>query len=314
MAWFDHHGRQSLQQAIEGRPMNKVGIVEVASDAIELSPHITKNQRWRRTDHGLKRTLKNMAKTLLRAKRNKRPGAFSGLIGDAWAVKQLRNLVFAKVCILCDQPADDSRICGQCHRFLPWNDIFCACCGQAMLANQPPDIACAACQSRSPPFEKARAPLKYEFPVDKVIKSIKFRRQLWYVPALAELLLQTLRSEFSEVDALLPVPLHRWRQMTRGFNQAMELCRPLQKATGLPIITQAVRVRATSAQTGLNAAQRKKNLTDAFAVSGKLTICHPLIVDDVITTGETCSQLAVTLKEAGAGCVSVLTVARASGH
>jgi ComF family protein len=163
-----------------------------------------------------------------------------------------------------------------------------------------------------PPFEKARAPLKYEFPVDAVIKAIKFQRQLWYVPVCAELLLQTLISEFTEVDALLPVPLHRWRQMTRGFNQAMELCRPLQKATGLPIITQAVRVRATSAQTGLNAAERKKNLRGAFVVFGTLESRHPLIVDDVMTTGETCSQLAVTLKEAGAESVSVLTVAHAA--
>ena len=183
-----------------------------------------------------------------------------------------------------------------------------------MLASQPPGTACAACQSRPPPFDRARAPLRYEFPVDTVIKAIKFQRQLWYVPAFADLLLQTLRSEFAEIDALLPVPLHRWRQMTRGFNQAMELCRPLQKATGLPIITQAIRVRATRAQTGLNAAERKNNLRDAFVVSGDLQGRHTLIVDDVITTGETCSQLAVTLKKAGAGSVSVLTVARASGH
>jgi ComF family protein len=99
--------------------------------------------------------------------------------------------------------------------------------------------------------------------------------------------------------------------MTRGFNQATELCRPLHRATGLPILTQAVRVRATSAQTGLHAAERKRNLENAFAVSGKLQCRHPLIVDDVITTGETCSQLAMSLMEAGAESVSVLTVARA---
>ena len=158
---------------------------------------------------------------------------------------------------------------------------------------------------------KARAPLIYDFPVDDVIKAIKFRRQLWYVPALGELLLRNLQSDFAEVDALLPVPLHRWRQVKRGFNQAMELCRPLRKGTGLPILTQAVRIRATTAQTGLKAKERKRNLQNAFAVSGRLNSRHPLIVDDVITTGETCSQLAVELLRAGANSVSVLTVARA---
>ena len=233
-------------------------------------------------------------------------------------MKQLHQVVadlhrrnIAAACVLCDQPADSGHICGQCRRILPWNDTFCECCGQAMSAGQPPGVACVACQSKRPPFEIARAPLIYDFPVDAVLKAIKFRRQLWYVPAFAELLLRTLNSEYAEVDALLPVPLHRWRQMTRGFNQAMELCKPLHRATGLPIVTQAVRVRATVAQTGLNAAERKRNLGNAFAVPGKLKSRHPLIVDDVITTGETISQLTLELLRAGAKSVGVLAVARA---
>lgn len=230
------------------------------------------------------------------------------------ALGDLYRRHIAGICVFCDQAADGGRICGQCRRTLPWNNTFCECCGQAMMAGQPPGVACVACQSWRPPFEKARAPLIYDFPVDAVIKAIKFRRQLWYVPALAALLRRTLTSEFAQVDALVPVPLHRWRQMTRGFNQATELCRPLHKATGLPILTQVARIRATSAQTGLNTAERKRNLKNAFAVSGKLKSRHPLIVDDVITTGETCSQLAMELIRSGAKSVGVLTVARALGQ
>jgi len=233
-------------------------------------------------------------------------------------VKQLKNVLddlcrtaIPNSCVLCDQSASAGRICPQCLRMLPWNDIYCQRCGQAMLARQPTGTFCFACQQSPPPFHKARAPLIYDFPVDAVIKAIKFRRQLWYVPALSELLLQNIECEFAAADALLPVPLHRWRQMLRGFNQALELCRPLHKATGLPIIMQAARIRATTAQTGLNATERRKNLRDAFSVEGKLQCRHPLIIDDVITTGETCSQLALTLLEAGAESVSVLTVARA---
>lgn len=214
-------------------------------------------------------------------------------------------------CVFCDQAADGGRICGQCRRILPWNDTFCECCGQAVIAGQPPGVVCVACQSLPPPFEKARSPLIYDFPVDAVIKAIKFRRQLWYVPAFADILRRTLTREFAQVDALVPVPLHRWRQMTRGFNQATEMCHPLHQATGLPILMQVTRIRATSAQTGLNTAERKRNLNNAFAVSGKLKSRHPLIVDDVITTGETCSQLAKELLRSGAKTVSVLTVARA---
>lgn len=229
---------------------------------------------------------------------------------DCRTVRWYENLWLASACVLCDQATQAGHLCGHCLRILPWNDTFCECCGQAMLTPQPCGVVCEVCQAERPPYEKARAPLIYDFPVDDVIKAIKFRRQLWYVPAFAELLLPLLQNEFTNVDALLPVPLHRWRQMTRGFNQAIELCRPLHKATGLPMLTQAGRVRATVAQTGLKAIDRKRNLKQAFAVSGKLQCRHPLIVDDVITTGETCSQLAMALRKAGAKSVSVLTVAR----
>lgn len=230
------------------------------------------------------------------------------------SVKALRELFLASTCAVCDQPTENGGLCGQCRRILPWNDTFCECCGQALVARQPQGVVCEACQADPPPYDKARAPLIYDFPVDEIIKSIKFRRQLWYVPAFAELLLPDLLNEFAGTDALLPVPLHRWRQMTRGFNQAIELCRPLRKATGLPILTQAVRTRATAAHSGLNATERRKNLRNAFAVVGKLDCRHPLIVDDVITTGETCSQLARTLLRAGAKSVGVLAIAHARRH
>ena len=214
-------------------------------------------------------------------------------------------------CIFCNRPAGSRQICGPCTRLLPWNDQCCQRCGQVTNAAQPPGVPCATCLSKLPPFDKARAPLIYAFPVDAALKAIKFKLQLWYVPPLAALLLRTLEREFPSVDALLPVPLHRWRQMTRGFNQAAELCGPLRRETGLPIILQVRRSRATRPQSGLHANQRRKNLQNAFTVVGKLRCRHPLIVDDVITTGETCSQMALTLLAAGAATVNVLTVARA---
>lgn len=225
---------------------------------------------------------------------------------DAWWRK------LDSACAICDLRAENGRICSRCRDILPWNDICCGRCGQPLPSRQPAGIDCDSCQAGQPPFAKARAPLLYEFPVDAIIKAVKFRRQLAYVPALTEILLQALETEFPGVDALLPVPLHRLRRLRRGFNQAMELARPLRRATALPVLVQAKRTRATLAQTGLNAGERKKNLQGAFTVSGRLTCRHPLIVDDVITTGETCSQLARALLNSGATEVSVLAVAHAA--
>jgi ComF family protein len=228
-------------------------------------------------------------------------------------VSYVQSLVSrSRPCVFCDQPAASGRICAPCTHLLPWNDCFCERCGQNLLAAQPAGVPCAACQAKTPPFALARAPLLYVFPVDAALKAIKFRRQLWYVPAFAALLLQTLERELPDVDALLPVPLHRGRQMFRGFNQAAELAAPLQRASGLPLVSNVRRIRATKPQTGLKAAERKQNILGAFAVNGRLNCRRPLLVDDVITTGETCSQLALTLLDAGAEKVSVLAVARSA--
>jgi ComF family protein len=150
----------------------------------------------------------------------------------------------------------------------------------------------------------------YAFPIDNAIKSLKFRRQLWYAPALSDLLQSAFEQNFQQCDALVPVPLHRWRQFRRGFNQAFELCRQLGKRNALRILTDAKRTRATQSQSGLSAAARRSNLRNAFAIGDPLRCRRPLIVDDVITTGTTATQLAITLLRAGAVDVNVLAIAR----
>ncbi len=162
-----------------------------------------------------------------------------------------------------------------------------------------------------PPFAIVIAPYEYAFPVDAAIKALKFRRKLFYAPALAHLLALSLPDFPDDVDALLPMPLHWRRQGLRGFNQAIEIARPIQKATGLPFVRNVARRRNTPYQSGLTAAQRKRNLKSAFIVNGCLSHRHVLIVDDVITTGETCRQLADVLLGAGVKRVSVLAIARA---
>lgn len=195
---------------------------------------------------------------------------------------------------------------------LPWNHCYCERCGQPVAAEQPVGVFCADCQSSPPLFDRARSPLRYAFPVDTALKALKFKRQVMYAPAFATILMTTLNEVFPHVDALVPVPLHRLRHATRGFNQAIEISRVLASHSGLPINHQTRRVRPTTTQSGLSAAKRRKNLQHAFAVSGVLNARHPLIIDDVITTGATCDYLAAALLTAGARSVDVLTVARAS--
>lgn len=224
--------------------------------------------------------------------------------------------VFPDCCVFCGGDAYGS-ICFSCRADLPRIQSPCGRCNQP-LGGARRELAasrsldCAACQQRPPPFHRARAAVLYDFPVDVALKAFKFGHALYYVPAFAELLFAEFLLDFESTDALVPVPLHRWRYATRGFNQASELCRHLGRAAGIPVINSVRRVRWTSPQSNLDAASRRRNLKNAFVVKGRLTCDHPLIVDDVMTTGETARQLARALLDAGAITVNVLTVARAA--
>lgn len=230
----------------------------------------------------------------------------------AAGVSGLSRLLLAHSCVLCGVGPVEGYFCKECRSDLPWTGIACERCGQPVAAPLAPGTHCVDCQVHPPPFEKAVAPLLYTFPIDSALKALKFKQQLFYAPAFGELLLTPLQESFSDVDALLPVPLHPRRHALRGFNQAAELSRPLCRKSGLPVIRNVRRVRYTQPQTGLNAAERRRNMKAAFQVRGALRFRHPLVVDDVITTGETCRQLSRTLLGAGANRVSVLAVAHAA--
>ena len=120
-----------------------------------------------------------------------------------------------------------------------------------------------------------------------------------------------LVARFSTCDALVPVPLHRWRRVGRGFNQSHELARRLTGVLGQPIWTGATRVRATALQSGLSAAERRRNLGGVFRIRSSEPPRCPLIIDDVMTTGSTVTSLAAALRDAGSVRVSVLVLARA---
>ncbi len=166
------------------------------------------------------------------------------------------------------------------------------------------------CTTDHPLLTVIAAPLEYTFPIDAALKLLKFQRRCDYVPALAELLWQAASELPGDIDALLPTPLHWRRQAMRGFNQAFELGRALQKHSGLPLLSGIRRVRATPFQSGLAAADRRDNLRNAFRAREAVNAQHVLIVDDVITTGETCARLAAVVIAAGATKVSALAVAR----
>ena len=196
-------------------------------------------------------------------------------------------------CAFCGvfSTGDERSLCVNCFNDLPWREP---------AASPTPGI-----------FECSMAMMEYAFPVDAAIKALKFKRHLYYVPALAEVLCAACPLLPADIDSVLPVPLHWRRKTVRGFNQASELAAPVAHSLGIEILRGVKRCKATPSQSGLGAIARRKNLRHAFSTRYRVSSKHVLIIDDVVTTGATLMELGKVLLANGAQKVSALTVASA---
>lgn len=173
--------------------------------------------------------------------------------------------------------------------------------------------------TQPPAFDATIVATDYSPPVDQLVLALKFGNRLALAPLLSSLLRDALlqyRLDNDSLPALLmAVPLGARRLTERGFNQALEIAKPLARSLGVPLYpTLAARVRDTLAQAQLRHAERHANLRDAFIVTPQSIALirnqHIGIVDDVITTGETLNELAATLKRFGASRVTNFVFAR----
>jgi len=175
---------------------------------------------------------------------------------------------------------------------------------------------CGACRARASPLREVRAASLYRAPLDRLLPRFKFHHDL----AAGRLLATTMAAAFAPLagrDAavcatLIPVPLHRSRLRQRGYDQALELARPLSRRLGLPLRANGLhRARDTPPQSRLDAAQRRRNLRDAFAWrTDAPPPAHAILIDDVMTTGATLHAAAQALQRAGAGRVDAWVCAR----
>lgn len=220
----------------------------------------------------------------------------------------LLDALLAPRCVLCGAGSGGPPLCPSCAADLP--RLPEACCPGCALPT-PGGLRCGACLRAPPHFDRTHALYRYDFPVDALIHALKYGHQLALATFLGEQIAERLPGG-ERVDLVLPLPLHAGRLRQRGFNQALELARPLGRRLNIPLAPGICqRVRPTAPQATLPWKERAANLHNAFAVTDDLRGRHILLVDDVMTTGATLNECARTLKLHGAERVTLAVVARA---
>ncbi|HTN65186.1 MAG TPA: ComF family protein [Burkholderiaceae bacterium] len=233
---------------------------------------------------------------------------------------QRRSALLPSTCALCG--SSGQLLCPACHaQFFGSPPPRCRRCA---IALPPADAAtvCGTCLKAAPAFDATLVAADYAAPLDQLVQGLKFGHQLALAPLFASLLRDVLLK--ASADAPLPalltaVPLGPQRLAQRGFNQALEIARPLSSMLGIALEPQLVwRQRETRPQTLLLPQQRQQNIRGAFMLDStalaRIAGRHIGVVDDVITTGGTLGELAATLKRYGAARVTNFVFARTPPH
>ena len=225
------------------------------------------------------------------------------------------SVVLSPSCAACGQLLDrptTGPVCELCWRsILPLTPPICDRCGDPLPTWRSisiPLASCPRCRRGARHVDRARAIGAYDGTLRAVVHAFKYEGRRSLAVPLAALMRTRGADMLGGADCVIPVPLHQSRRRERGFNQAADLARHV----GLPVRLALRRARATPTQTGLPAAQRRRNVRGAFALArdGGLAGSTVVLIDDVSTTGATLDACALALKDAGVREVRALTAAR----
>jgi ComF family protein len=227
----------------------------------------------------------------------------------------LADILLPSSCALCTDRCKGV-LCLPCRDQYTQARRRCIQCANP-LAEHEPVARCGACVKATPAFDATVAAVDYAPPWDALALRLKFNAQLALAPMAAQLVRDAMlsRAGLALPDVLCPVPLGPKRLAERGFNQALEMARPLAGALGVPLQARLLaRPVDTPAQSLMTPTARKLNVRRAFVVDGDVEGRHVGVVDDVMTSGNTLHEVARTLKRAGAVRVTNLVFARTPPH
>lgn len=210
-------------------------------------------------------------------------------------------------------------LCDFCmSHFFQHHTLRCTVCANKFIDKQNAAI-CGACLAHPPAFDMTLAVTDYVAPYNTLIHALKFQHHLALAPLFAHLLAQAWQlSHCTKADLMTAIPLSSQRLIERGFNQSLEIAKPLAKYLRIPLMPAlAIRSRHTEAQSSLAFNKRKNNLRGAFIIPSSSLVLknkHIIVIDDVMTSGHTLNEFAACLKRHGAARITNLVFARTSAH
>lgn len=220
------------------------------------------------------------------------------------------NLVFPPKCVYCGRLG--AHLCHACwDEAQPIGEDICIRCGNPLTERG----LCQRCRQQPPePLRGIRGVFFYNGPIAQSIRSLKYHGVRGLAPILAASLSAYIQKHDVAFDGLVPVPLHPAKRAQRGFNQSELIAAAVSQTVGVRLRTDLIRrIRSTQPQAQLNRGQRLQNVANAFAPVAGVHLHGEtmLLIDDVATTGATLQACARALRQAGAGDIWALTVARA---
>jgi len=235
------------------------------------------------------------------------------------ARRWLARLAWPGTCLLCGRSGTGSiDLCCECAADLPRNEPACTVCAAPLAAGTAALLVCGQCLRDPPSFRSSLVPFRYAYPLDHLVRGLKFRNHLACGRVLGQMFVRRLAACAEPLpEAIIPVPLAPGRYRQRGYNQASELAHAIQRGTGVAVRADVViRQRETAEQAGLDRKARRRNVKGAFAALAPLCAQRVAILDDVVTTGSTVRELADVLQGTGVEQIVVWAIARteATGH
>jgi ComF family protein len=235
----------------------------------------------------------------------------------------LLNVALPPRCLHCNadlSPEAEFSLCLKCTMAIaPELGACCARCGAVLPENIAPAKECPACKDFSLKFDAVYPLGRYQGALREAVLKTKRLSSEALSLAIGRLLAERLGERLAKfrADAVLPIPMHWAKRLLRGVNSPELLADCLGRNLGAPVVRNLVRCRYTGPQKDLLPRERFRNVRGAFRLRRSCRQqwqgARLLLVDDILTTGATCSEVARLLKQSGAAAVAVAVVARADG-